>query len=79
MGEHVCIIIDNGWIIEGNVTSRADESIQMEDASVVRSWRNGRGIGAIADSEHKDEYVRDAIGTVTVYASRALFEIPLNW
>lgn len=79
MGEHICIIIDKGWIIEGTVASRRGGVIRMEDASVVRSWRNGRGIGAIADPAHKDEYTLDPIGNVSVYESRALFEIPLGW
>ena len=81
MGEHICIIIDSGWILEGVVThrSRSGGIIHMEDASVVRSWDNGRGIGAIAKPEHKDEYVLDPIGNVNVYESRALFEIPMDW
>lgn len=79
MGEHICIIVDNGWILEGVVTSRNCGVIQMQDAGVVRSWFNGRGIGAIADPKHKDEYTLDPIGNVHVYESRALFEIPLEW
>ena len=79
MGEHICAIIDGGWVIEGMVTSRANGTIRMEGASVVRRWDNGRGIGAIADPEHKDEYTLDPIGDVTVYASRVIFEIPLGW
>ena len=79
MGEHICIVIDYGWIIEGRAWSRANGIIRMESASVVRKWSNGRGIGAIADPDHKDEYTLDPIGNVSVYESRVLFEIPLNW
>ena len=79
MGEHICIVIDNGWILEGMTVSRIDGIIRMEDASVVRSWCNGRGIGGIANPEHKDEYTLDPIGNVNVYQSRVLFEIPMDW
>lgn len=79
MGEHICAIVDYGWIIEGRVMSRSGGVIRMDDASVVRRWNNGRGIGAIADPYHKDEYTLDPIGNVNVYQSRVLFEIPMNW
>ena len=79
MGEHICIVLDYGWILEGVAVSRANGIIRMEDAHVVRRWNNGRGIGAIADPVHKDEYTLDFIGNVSVYESRALFEIPLGW
>jgi hypothetical protein len=79
MGEHVCAVVDYGWIIEGRVMSRSGGVIRMEDASVVRRWINGLGIGAIADPDHKDEYKRDPIGVVSIYVSRVLFEIPLRW
>ena len=79
MGEHICAVVDYGWIIEGMVASRAGGTIRMEDASVVRSWRNGRGLGAIADPDHKDEYTFDPIGNVSIYEGRVLFEIPLGW
>ena len=78
MGEHICAIIDRGWIIEGKVISRRGDVIHMEDASVVRRWDKGRGIGAIAKAEHKGEYVLDPIGDVSVYKSRVLFEIPIT-
>ena len=79
MGEHVCVVLDYGWIIEGMVMSRDGGDLRMEDASVVRCWRNGRGIGAIADPAYKDEYTLDPIGNVRVRDSRVLFEIPLGW
>ena len=79
MGEHICFVIDYGWIIEGVAVSRANGTIHLSKASVVRKWRNGRGIGAIADPTHKDEYTLDPIGDVFVRDSRVLFEIPLNW
>ena len=76
--KRTCIVLDYGWIIEGKVVERG-EIIRLEDASVVRRWSNGRGIGAIADPTHKDEYTLDPIGDVGVYARRVLFEIPLRW
>lgn len=79
MDEHICIIVDNGWILEGKVLSRDNGTIRMEGAHVVRRWSNGRGIGALADPKHKSEYTLDPIGDVSVYVSRALFEFPLNW
>lgn len=79
MFEHICVVLDYGWIIEGKEVDRSKSIIRMEDASVVRRWDNGRGIGAIADPEHKDEYTLDPIGTVDVHVGRVLFEIPLGW
>lgn len=79
MSRHVCMVLDYGWIIEGKVESYGEAFVELKDASVVRKWSNGRGIGAIADPEHKDEYTLDPIGDVTIFTSRLLFEIPLRW
>ncbi|AJC11705.1 hypothetical protein JI75_02465 [Berryella intestinalis] len=75
--DHVCVIATNGWIFEGHVADRTYNSILLADASVVRCWDNGLGIGGIAEAEHKDDYTLDACGTVRVHAVVA--EIALGW
>ncbi|MDY3129921.1 MAG: hypothetical protein SOW20_07870 [Berryella intestinalis] len=74
---HVCVIATNGWIFEGYAITRDERSILLADASVVRCWDNGLGIGGIAKAEHKDDYTLDACGTVRVHAVVA--EIALGW
>lgn len=75
--DHVCVIATNGWIFEGRAVERDERSILLADASVVRRWDNGLGIGALAKAEHKDDYTLDACGTVRVHAVVA--EIALGW
>ena len=71
-----CFVIEQGWIIVGEVTMYNEMLVNLNNASVVRSWSNGRGIGGIAKAEYKDEYTLDPIGEVTIKARKILFEIP---
>ena len=73
------IVCEHGWIICGIVSNRKDCVITLTDASVVRKWSNGRGIGAISKKECRDEYTLDEIGTVEIMQSKVLFEIPCEW
>ena len=59
--------------------TRDEDVISLSNASVVRSWSNGKGIGAIAQTEHKDEYTLDPIGDVEIRQDKVLFEIPCGW
>lgn len=72
---HVCIIADKGWIFEG--VKREDGT--LGDASVVRRWDNGRGIGGLANPEYKDEYTLDYIGDIRIAEPAIIAEIPLGW
>lgn len=74
-----CYVIEAGWIIVGKEVNRTDDMVELTNASVVRSWSNGRGIGGIAKAEYKDEYTLDAIGDVEIAKSKILFEIPCEW
>jgi len=76
MTAYVC---EYGWILIGKETNRTAEDITLADASVVRKWSNGKGIGGIAKAENKDEYVLDAIGDVVIRLGKVLFEIPCEW
>ena len=76
---HVCIVCEYGWIIVGIVDKRKDDVIVMSDGAVVRKWLNGKGIGAIAQTENKDDYTLDPIGKVEIRQSKVLFEIPCEW
>ena len=49
------IICEYGWIICGVKASENTKAITLKDASVVRRWSSGRGIGALAKKEYKDE------------------------
>ena len=76
---HVVIVCEYGWIICGIVDKREDDVITLSDGSVVRKWINGKGIGAIAQADSKDEYTLDPIGKVEIRQSKVLFEIPCEW
>ena len=74
-----CFVCEYGWIVIGTETERTAEQIKLSDASVVRKWMNGKGIGGIAKAENKDEYTLDAIGDVVIRLGKVLFEIPCEW
>ena len=74
-----CIVCEYGWIIVGEETDRDEDVISLSNASVVRSWSNGKGIGAIAKKENKHEYTLDPISNVNIRTSKVLFEIPCEW
>ncbi len=77
---NVCVICEYGWIIKGVKDDKSTDNIMvLHDASVVRKWRNGKGIGGIAKTENKDEYILDAIGDVFIRQNKVLFEIPCEW
>ncbi len=77
---NVCIVCEYGWIIKGTRSKETDsEVVVLNDASVVRRWTNGKGIGGIAKAENKDEYTLDPIGDVWVRQNKILFEIPCEW
>lgn len=73
--EHVCVIADRGWIFEGY---RTDSSYQLTNASVVRRWDNGLGIGGIAKAEHKDDYTLDAVGSIEINPKAVIALIPIT-
>ena len=73
------IVCEYGWIIIGKITEPKDGEIKVTEGSIVRSWGNGRGIGALAKEEHKNEYMLDYIGDVNIMQSKALFVIPCDW
>ena len=74
-----CYVCEYGWIIAGKEVERDSEQVKVSDASVVRKWTNGKGIGGIAKAENKDEYTLDTIGDVTIRLNKVLFEIPCEW
>ena len=77
---YVCYVCEEGWILIGKFKDETrDGKIKLSEASVVRCWSNGLGIGGIAKREHKGEYELDEIGDVLIGASKVLFEIPCEW
>ena len=76
---NTCYVCEYGWIVIGKETGRTSEQVKLSDASVVRRWTNGKGIGGIAKAENKDEYTLDAIGDVVIRLGKVLFEIPCEW
>lgn len=75
----MCYVCEYGWIIIGGERVVDNNVIEVSDASVVRSWRNGKGIGGIAKAENKDEYTLDPIGDVVISKDKILFRIPCEW
>ena len=78
---NICVVIESGWIIKGIKNETASDAVKMvlRDSAIVRSWRNGKGIGGIAKAGNKDEYTLDPIGDVEIRQSKVLFEIPCEW
>ena len=76
---NTCYICECGWIIIGQFEAKRDNMVRLKDASVVRCWSNGRGIGAISKKEYKDEYILDEIGYVEIAESKIIFAIPCEW
>ena len=74
-----CYVCEYGWIFIGTESARTETQIRLTDASVVRKWTNGKGVGGIAKAENKNEYTLDAIGDVVINMSKVLFEIPCEW
>ena len=76
---NIIVICESGWIICGVKTSENTKEITLKDASVVRRWSNGRGIGGLAKKKYKADYTLDAIGDVNIRQSKVLFVIPCEW
>ena len=77
---NVCVVCEYGWIIKGIKDEKSDtERMILHEASVVRKWTNGKGIGGIAKADNKDEYTLDTIGDVEIRQNKVLFEIPCEW
>ena len=76
---NTCFVCEYGWIVIGKEVRRTSEDITLSEASVVRRWTNGKGIGGIAKAENKEEYTLDVIGDVVIRSNKILFEIPCEW
>ena len=76
---NTCFVCEYGWIVIGKEAERTSDSVKLTDASVVRRWSNGKGIGGIAKEANKNDYTLDAIGDVVIRKGKVLFEIPCEW
>ena len=76
---HVIIIAMGGWIFEGYQDVVSTDKIRLLDANVVRSWRNGRGIGGFCKAEFKNEYKLDAVGPVEFEPANIIAKIDIEW
>ena len=74
-----CFVCECGWIVIGVECERDADQVKLTDASVVRKWTNGKGIGGISKAENKEEYTLDAIGDVVIRQNKVLFEISCEW
>ena len=73
------VVIESGWIMVGEMTNPSTHTTLLKNASVVRRWSNGKGIGGLAIEKNKDEYTLDPVGSVSIQTSKILFEIPCEW
>lgn len=79
MEKSLCVVCEYGWIIKGIVAEETESTMKLKEASVVRRWTNGKGIGGIAKAANKNEYTLDPIGDVEIMKGKVLFEIPCEW
>ena len=79
MEKSLCVVCEYGWIIKGIVAEETESTTKLQEASVVRRWTNGKGIGGIAKAANKGEYTLDPIGDVEIMKGKILFEIPCEW
>lgn len=73
------VVIESGWIMVGEMTNPSTQTTLLKNASVVRRWNNGKGIGGLAIEKNKNEYTLDPVGSVSIQTSKILFEIPCEW
>lgn len=77
---HLIVVCEAGWIICGVIGEQSSaELLELKDASIVRRWSNGKGIGGLAKEKYKDDYTLDEIGNVGIRQSKVLFSIPCEW
>lgn len=76
---NVIVVCEYGWVLCGEKKTSDTNKLVLENASVVRKWNNGRGIGGLAKAEYKAEYMLDHIGGVEVQVGKILFTIPCEW
>ncbi len=79
MNNNTIVVIESGWIMVGEMTNPSTQTTLLKNASVVRKWNNGKGIGGLAIEKNKDEYTLDPVGSVSIQTSKILFEIPCEW
>lgn len=77
--KHLIIVCEAGWIICGTEEKTTKDTLELKEASIVRRWSNGKGIGGLAKEKYKDDYTFDAIGDVAIRQSKVLFTIPCEW
>jgi len=77
--QHVIVIAPNGWIFVGQVTDApvTENGISLLNASVVRRWTNGKGIGGLIKEANKSEYTLDPCGSIHVH--NPLVTIGCEW
>ena len=77
--KNTIVVIESGWIMVGEMTNPSTQTTLLKNASVVRRWNNGKGIGGLAKAENKYEYTLDPVGSVSIQTTKILFEIPCEW
>ena len=77
--KHLIVICESGWIICGKQAEASEITLELTEASVVRRWSNGRGIGGLAKEKYKGDYTLDEIGDVNIRQNKVLFTIPCEW
>ena len=79
VGNKIVVAI-SGWIFVGEKIADKDfDGVILMNASNVRKWSNGRGIGGLAKEEYKKDYVLDFCGTTSIPTSAVVAIIDCKW
>jgi len=76
---HIIVIAQRGWIFEGYKDITVTDKIRLNNASVVRSWSNGKGIGGLCKKQNKLDYTLDFVGTVEFANEGIIATLNIEW
>lgn len=66
MKQRVIVIGTYGWVFTGYMVTDLNDSIVLDDASVIRTWGTTKGLGQLALNGPTGDTILDQAGRTTV-------------